>query len=159
MARISKYYLGDEGERYAQKELGEWHYGHYLQSLFFQPHIRPDDAVLDYGGGNGAIASHIRCREKLVYEINPASVALCRKNGIQTISSLAPFTDYFDVVYSNHVLEHVQDPIETLIEIRKALKEGGKLLLMLPLSDWRLRREQDTNRRTRIIIFRLGRRD
>lgn len=38
---------------------------------------------------------------------------------------------------SNHVLEHVVNVVETIGELKKRLKRGGKIILILPLDDWR----------------------
>jgi SAM-dependent methyltransferase len=42
-----------------------------------------------------------------------------------------------DVVISNHALEHTLAPLEELRELRRILKPGGRLVLWLPLDDWR----------------------
>lgn len=33
--------------------------------------------------------------------------------------------NFFDFVYSNHVLEHIDDPVKALLEMRRVLKKGG----------------------------------
>lgn len=44
-----------------------------------------------------------------------------------------PFGDnIFDVVLCNHVLEHVEDDIKALTEIRRVLKRGGWAILQVP---------------------------
>lgn len=49
-----------------------------------------------------------------------------------------PFADdSFDVVFCNHVLEHVTDDLQALREIRRVLKQGGWAILQSPL-DWNL---------------------
>lgn len=46
-----------------------------------------------------------------------------------------PFSDAsFDAVLCTEVLEHIPDPAETLREIHRVLKPGGKLLLTIPWS-------------------------
>ncbi len=49
-----------------------------------------------------------------------------------------PFTDdSFDVVFCNHVLEHVTDDLQALREIYRVLKKGGWAILQSPLN-WSL---------------------
>lgn len=41
----------------------------------------------------------------------------------------------FDIVIFNHVVEHIHQPLETLIKVRKLLKPGGELWIALPNID------------------------
>lgn len=41
----------------------------------------------------------------------------------------------FDIVIFNHVIEHIHQPLETLIKVRKLLKPHGKLWIALPNID------------------------
>lgn len=43
--------------------------------------------------------------------------------------------DYFDVVTMWDVIEHLRDPFTTLVEIRRVLKPGGKLIISTPNAD------------------------
>lgn len=44
-----------------------------------------------------------------------------------------PFKDnQFEVVYASHVLEHVDDLVETMAEIHRILKPNGKLIVRVP---------------------------
>jgi SAM-dependent methyltransferase len=46
-----------------------------------------------------------------------------------------PFDDrFFDVILCNQVLEHVFEPQNFLVEIRRVLKPGGKILLTVPFA-------------------------
>lgn len=45
----------------------------------------------------------------------------------------------YDAVVSNHVLEHIPDVCSTLYTLRQRLKPGGRLIVMLPIDDFRER--------------------
>lgn len=52
---------------------------------------------------------------------------------IQGSAENLPYADNtFDVVYSSHVLEHVQSEIEALQEMKRVLKPGGVLIIGMP---------------------------
>lgn len=41
-------------------------------------------------------------------------------------------TDYFDIIYMGHVLEHISTPIETILEVKRILKPSGILIIEVP---------------------------
>jgi SAM-dependent methyltransferase len=46
-----------------------------------------------------------------------------------------PFPDnFFDVIYSKSLMEHLRNPDKYLVEARRVLKPGGKILCLIP--DW-----------------------
>lgn len=52
---------------------------------------------------------------------------------IQGVSEKIPFEDKtFDVVYSSHVLEHVNDEHKSLQEMKRVLKDDGVLIIGMP---------------------------
>ena len=54
-------------------------------------------------------------------------------NIIQGVSEQIPFDDKtFDVVYSSHVLEHVNDEQKSLQEMKRVLKDDGVLIIGMP---------------------------
>ena len=48
-----------------------------------------------------------------------------------------------DVIVSNHALEHIEAPIDALRQLRPKVKPDGKLVLVLPIDDWRSQRRWD----------------
>ena len=140
-----KYYSGESGEAYA-KHIGQdtlFHKGHVLQSKFYLPYLSENMDVLDFGCGNGALAKilsqSVRSIEGLEVNDYPRSLAKTRNN-LKTYSSIQDLSvsgKKFDAIISNHVLEHVPNPIETLKQLREFLKPNGILVMMLPIDDFR----------------------
>lgn len=87
--------------------------------------------VLDFGCGLGA--NIFQLKNASGYDISKFALAFCKSKGIKTYTDIYKIpNNYFDVVFSSHVLEHVTNPFETLKTIHKKLKKEGKLILVLP---------------------------
>jgi SAM-dependent methyltransferase len=90
----------------------------------------PDDAVvLDLGCGKGTFDSaglHFRI---VGVDLEPLQTS----DFVQAEASRLPFTGKcFDVVISNHSLEHIEDLPGALEEIRRVVKSSGSLYIAVP---------------------------
>lgn len=93
--------------------------------------------VLDLGCGSGEIAAHLA---------RFARVSCADARDQRTAGRELPFTTvdrtlaydggHFDVVISNHVIEHVPDALTHLREIRRVLRPGGVCYLATPNRWW-----------------------
>lgn len=105
---------------------------------FFAPFIAETHDVLDFGCGGGYLLSALRCREKAGIDINPAARAEAARRGVPVFASSAELSGRkFDRIVSSHCLEHVHNPFETLCKLRRLLRKDGRLILLLPIDDWR----------------------
>jgi SAM-dependent methyltransferase len=139
--------VGHPSARYAHPVAGQKYFswqraggmkGAVYNLKFFAPFILEDQDVLEFGCGGGYLLAALRCREKVGLEINPVARAEATKNGIQTLSTLEELSGRaFDRVISSHCLEHVANPYESLCMMRRLLRNDGRLILLLPLDDWR----------------------
>lgn len=100
--------------------------------------IRPDSRMLDIGAGRGA--SPLMRFKGLVGEYVGSdldSAVLGNEHLDRAVHTpdgrLTALQDnYFDVVISKHVLEHVADPVTFFAEVARVLKPGGVFLGMTP---------------------------
>ena len=121
--------------------------GYAIDFEYFRPFFKRESIVLDFGCGNGGILSHVA---KVVagvdgVEVNPKARSIAEKTGMQiypNIESIPNVTKY-DIVFSNHVFEHVRDVCATLEQIRSHLNPNGLLLLKLPFDDANARYQQN----------------
>ena len=114
-----------------QKKVGE--FGGIANQFKFKNYINKNDNIIDFGCGGGFLLKKIEAHEKLGIEINEHARRLARKNGIKVVSSIQEVeNEWADVIISNHALEHVHNPLETLKELSSKLKKNGKIVFVVP---------------------------
>lgn len=140
--QVSDRYKGSAGAHYVDvRQKDHSHIGYALDFAYFKPFIKPTDLVLDFGCGNGGMsrlmAPYVRRVEGV--EVNPSAAEIARSWGLTVYSSLDALADapLYDVVVSNHVLEHIRDVPSTLEHLRMRIKKNGLILIKLPMEDWR----------------------
>lgn len=99
--------------------------------------LRPDAVVLDLGAGSGLVQQmNFRGKARRLYgvDLDPRVVENpMLDEGIVTDVGILPFEDgKFDVVFSNNVLEHLEDPLKVFAEVSRVLKPGGVFLFKTP---------------------------
>lgn len=95
--------------------------------------------LLDFGCGGGAFLRRMRNAGWTVAGTEPdtkAAARLAAEEGFPVYSSLDDLIQKretgFDIIVLSHVIEHLPEPIKTLIQLRSLLNDGGKLLLTTP---------------------------
>lgn len=128
-----KYYEGYWNEEHIQRGMDYYslRYGH-IKSF-----IRPKGQILDVGGGNGQFLEWLGVKKATVLDISKSGLREARKRGFRTIQAdvqkkypLA--ANSFDSVICFETIEHVDNPVKMLKEIKRCLKPGGTLILGVP---------------------------
>lgn len=97
--------------------------------------------ILDIGCGSGEFLASISSNrfEKYGLEINPEGVARCREKSIEVFNRDIKDAGFnpglFDVITMWHVLEHLDKPVDLLLEARRILKSNGVLAISTPNTD------------------------
>lgn len=138
--------------RWTGKSTRAVHPKHFLKSdwrTWYAPNLRKDDAALDVGCANGlhTLEAARRCRSVCGFDYNARHLAaaqeFARRDGLDNVwlaqaSVEEPWpyaSEQFDVVLYLDVLEHVYGRDHSLLEARRVLRPGGRLLLSVPKRD------------------------
>lgn len=144
MLNSSQRYLGEEGMKYFGFQNKGGDRRGRINARKFAPYVSESDRVLDFGCGGGWLLNNLDCAQRVGVEINSAARVVAEGIGIDAHETLCDVDDAaFDLVVSNHALEHVLSPVETLIQLHKKLVPGGRMVLCLPIDDWRAQRTVD----------------
>ena len=132
------HYLGDEGRRYLAVQESDGEVFGRIRAERLKRFVSPEDTLVDFGCGPGYVAKYIDCKRKIGIDVNPAAAAIASSNGLEYYRFLEDIGDNVaHVVFSTHVLEHVPSPLDSLREMRRVLRPGGLLVLVVPIDDWR----------------------
>jgi ubiquinone/menaquinone biosynthesis C-methylase UbiE len=101
--------------------------------------VKSGTKVLDIGCGHGEFLKDIYARTQHTYGLDPDKIGLKKNTIIKHkhvgMADEIPFKDnFFDVVVSAWVLEHVENPEKVFGEIYRVLKPGGKVIFITPNS-------------------------
>ncbi|MBI5873612.1 MAG: class I SAM-dependent methyltransferase [Candidatus Omnitrophica bacterium] len=97
--------------------------------------------ILDIGCGQGDFLESLNKNkfEKFGIEINKKAYQECLKKKLhvydQDLKKADFKDDFFDVITLWHVVEHLMDPVETLIAAKRILKKDGILVIATPNTD------------------------
>lgn len=93
-----------------------------------------DISVLEFGCGFGSWALYMKSLKFniKVSELSSHRIKYLKKNNIEIL--VTPKDEKFDCIYSNQVLEHVDNPLEILSELKKMLNENGIMIHKIPSS-------------------------
>lgn len=113
-----------------QKRVGE--FGGKANLFKFQNYIKPNDTVLDFGCGGGYLLEKVNCKKKIGVEINKVAIKQAQEKFTVYSNLNKVQNNSIDVIISNHVLEHLENPLKTLKELRKKLRKGGIIVFVFP---------------------------
>ncbi|MFQ5571567.1 MAG: class I SAM-dependent methyltransferase [Rhodothermales bacterium] len=136
---VIDHYVGEKGKTYfSWQETVGTNEGQY-NLHFWQPYIEPTDDVLDFGCGGGFLLHNLRAQRKAGVEINPHAREHAQQLGIEMYPVVAETRGLFDKIITSHALEHIPHPRQAVLELKEKLRPDGRLLMLLPIDDWRSR--------------------
>jgi SAM-dependent methyltransferase len=128
---------------YQVEETHWWYVGRrrIIESLvqkICKPLDKADPRILDVGCGTGANLKMLAtCGRAEGVDISPQAVEFCRQRGLDSVKLGAvehlPYeSDSFELVTALDVIEHLDDDVAGLREMRRVLRCDGRLLLFVP---------------------------
>lgn len=102
---------------------------------------RPGGRLLDIGCGSGEWLAKMRGLgwEVRGLDFDAEAVAVAARRGLAvdhgSLEAMHYADESFDAITLNHVIEHLPDPLMTLVECYRILKPGGHLMVATPNSD------------------------
>lgn len=132
---------------YFQGEGSQAFDGNYPRLRYLLTILTPyEKKILNIGVGNGAFERLAIKQKKDIYSLDPSEIAIekliselqMKNKAYVGFSQNIPFPDaFFDAVVISEVLEHLEDSVlyQTLQEIKRVLKIGGKIIGSVPLEE------------------------
>ncbi len=109
-----------------------------LELMLKMVNLPVEGLLLDAGGGTGRVASALRpyVRAALVADFSPGMLAQARRKGLSALQAPAerlPFPEgTFERIIMIDALHHVHHQAETIAELWRVLKSGGRLVIEEP---------------------------
>jgi len=121
-----------------QSEIGL--FGAIANQIKFKNFIKNNQNVLDFGCGGGYMLSTFKNIKKYGVEVNPLARKTAKKNGLKVfVNSKRLPSNFFDLIISNHALEHTDNPLLELKELNRSLKTGGKICIVVPIDSIKIK--------------------
>lgn len=107
----------------------------YFFKLLLKKYITPETRLLDVGCGHKAYGAEYYKKAKWRVGVDPDTEALAAnelmdEKILSKIEDLPVFAEKFDLVISQFVLEHIENPDEVIKKISAATKSGGHFIFM-----------------------------
>ena len=132
--------VGDEKFYNSFQEI-DWYYMNEKEEYqYAKKFIKNNNKVLEVGCGKGAFARIVPTNCYVGLDLSEKAKKMASKNGVKIKNEgielhVQNHKNYYDVVCSFQVLEHVSNPFSFLNSSIQTLKKGGLLIIAVPSED------------------------
>lgn len=91
--------------------------------------------TLEFGAGTGALATEYLSQNNIkpdCIEIDKEQIKIIKDRGFTCFDTINNLQTQYDAIYTSNVLEHIEDDVKTLRELRNCLKINGRLAIYVP---------------------------
>lgn len=114
-----------------QKSMGR--FGAKKKISYFAPYIKEDMTVIEFGSGGGYLLDEVQAANKIGIEINDFARKEAENRKLRCVKYAKDLpNDCADIIISTSVLEHCENPLSELKELRKKLREKGVCVFHVP---------------------------
>lgn len=145
------------GELYAVEDAHWWFRGRraVIHALLARADVTPPLRVLDAGCGTGRnMLEFAELGHVTGVEPSSAAVELCHERGLTDvlegeIEDLPFDADSFDLIFAFDVLEHLDDDVEGMRELRRVARPEARFVATVPAYKWLWSQHDDTHQHGR----------
>jgi SAM-dependent methyltransferase len=137
---------------------------HVVSALLRREDLPASPRILDAGCGTGRnLVEYAALGEVEGVDMSESAVEFCHRRGFDGVTQASlealPFEDgRFDVIIATDVIEHLDDDVAVLEELRRVAEPDGRLLVTVPAYQWLwTQRDEDHHHRRRYTAKRLRR--
>tara|TARA_B100000029_G_scaffold511063_1_gene604068 strand:- start:911 stop:1645 length:735 start_codon:yes stop_codon:yes gene_type:complete len=115
-------------------EIGLPTYNKSIVNIFIEE-LNGEKCVVDFGAGIGILANIYEKKtgiKPICVEIDKENRKFLLERGFKFYDNISEIGSAVDGVFSSNVMEHIEDDLEVLRNIKKYMKTGSKLVLYLP---------------------------
>ena len=103
--------------------------------LGFRDNLNSRITLLDFGAGTGTLAEIWKSLYGVMpicVEIDRNQLEILRSKGFKAFSSMAELDGLVNYIYASNVLEHIEDDVKVLMEMKTKILTGGKIAIYVP---------------------------
>ena len=111
-------------------------YNNWIVSTFLRNvEISKETRVMDFGAGIGTLSEifyRITGVKPDCVEVDSAQRNLIEKRGFKAYSSLGEVKGKYDLIFTSNVLEHIEDDVDALSDLKSKLDNSGLITIFVP---------------------------
>lgn len=108
--------------------------------LFVELHMGDVEASVLHFAPERQIEKRLRKNQKLTYIT--ADIEEGRADKVEDITNISFSDNSFDFIICNHILEHIKDETRAFSELKRCIKENGKIIFSVPIC-WEINTFED----------------